>query len=113
MIEENVYICFGNSIKTLRKKHKFTQTQLAHYLGINQTSLVHYENANRKIPLDIAVKIANFFNVSIDSLLMNCTFNEKHLKNWTDEFNNVVFTKEEITELVNYGKYILFRREGF
>ena len=110
MTELNIYKCFGSRIKTLRKKRKITQSELAEHLGLSPTALVNYENGNRKIPLDVAIRIAAFFNVSLDSLLMIHYRKPEDSAHWNDEFKDIVFRPHEINELINFGKYIVFKR---
>lgn len=101
--EENFYKHFGSRLKTLRKNNKITQTELAYHLGIKQTTLVNYENANRKIPLYIAVKIAGYFNVSLDSIISNNLQADS-------EFKHIIFTENETNEINEYVKYVLHKR---
>ena len=108
--EINFYEYFGSRIKILRKKRKVTQQELAKHLEISPTALVNYENGNRKIPLDIAIKIAGFFRVSIDSIVMIHYKSLKDTDQWNNEFKETVFRPHEINELISYAKYILFKR---
>ena len=110
MDDINFYQYFGSRIKLLRKNRKVTQQELAQHLKISPTALVNYENGNRKIPLDIAVKIAAFFKVSIDSIIMIHHTSKEVNEQWTKEFKEYVFRPHEISELVNYAKYILHKR---
>ncbi len=110
MIDENFYNYFGSRLKVLRKTNKITQVELSDHLGINPTTLVNYENGNRKIPLDVATRIAAFFNVGLDSITAGYCNQNEALKSWNSEFCDIVFDPEEIDELINYGKYILYKR---
>ena len=56
-------------IRHLREDSDLSQTQLAQILNLSQRSLSHYENGTREIPTGILIKIANYFNCSIDYLL--------------------------------------------
>ena len=56
-------------IKDLRTDSDLTQTQLSHELHISQRAYSHYENGSRDIPTDILIRLAEFYNVSIDFLL--------------------------------------------
>lgn len=56
-------------IKNLREDNDLTQTQLAKQLNISQRAYSHYESGDRKIPLDILIGLADYFNCSIDFLL--------------------------------------------
>ncbi|MBQ8229801.1 MAG: helix-turn-helix transcriptional regulator [Clostridia bacterium] len=52
-----------------RKLNKVTQRQLAEYLQITQPSYIRYENGSAEPNLDKLVKIADYFDVSVDYLL--------------------------------------------
>ncbi len=56
-------------IRDLREDADLTQTQLSAYLNISQRAYSHYENGSRDIPTDILIRIADYYNVSIDYLL--------------------------------------------
>lgn len=52
-----------------RKLNKVTQRQLAEYLQIAQPSYIRYENGSAEPNLETLVKIADYFDVSVDYLL--------------------------------------------
>ena len=52
-----------------RKLNKITQRQLAEYLQIAQPSYIRYENGSAEPNLETLVKIADYFDVSVDYLL--------------------------------------------
>ena len=52
-----------------RKLNKATQRQLAEYLQIAQPSYIRYENGSAEPNLETLVKIADYFDVSVDYLL--------------------------------------------
>ena len=56
-------------IKDLREDSDISQKQLADVLGISQRAYSHYENGTRKIPLDIMLSLADYYNCSTDYLL--------------------------------------------
>lgn len=56
-------------IKDLRTDLDLTQTQLSDALHISQRAYSHYENGSRDIPTDILIRLAEYYNVSIDYLL--------------------------------------------
>ena len=66
MIEK--YIKFPR-IKYMREDHDLKQQNIADYLGCTQSAYAHYELGNREIPLDIIIKLARFYNTSVDYLL--------------------------------------------
>lgn len=68
-------------IKNLREDADLTQMQLAKKLNITQMALSHYETGRRGIPIDILIKIADYFNCSIDYLLKRTDIKELAQKN--------------------------------
>ncbi|APA01586.1 helix-turn-helix domain-containing protein [Bacillus velezensis] len=59
----------GKRITSLRKKANLTQEQLATKLNITRSALSQYELGTRNPDYDLLIKIADFFDVSIDYLL--------------------------------------------
>ncbi|KGG81087.1 hypothetical protein Y919_02725 [Caloranaerobacter azorensis H53214] len=59
----------GTRIRELRKSYKLTQFELAEKLNIAQSTIGMIETNKREPSNELLVKIANFFNVSIDYLL--------------------------------------------
>lgn len=56
-------------IRSLREDKDITQSQLAKYLNIHQTTYSDYELGNINIPIPILIKIADFYNTSLDYLV--------------------------------------------
>ncbi len=53
-------------IKNLRVDHDLKQIELANYLGVSQNTYSDYELGKINVPIDILIKIANYYNVSLD-----------------------------------------------
>ncbi len=58
-----------NNLKKLRKSKGLTQTEIAQFIGITQNSYSYWENDKVKIDNASIVKLADFFEVSVDYLL--------------------------------------------
>lgn len=56
-------------IRSLREDLDMNQTQIAKVLGMSQTGYSKYETGENDIPTSILIKLARFYNVSIDYLL--------------------------------------------
>ncbi|MBQ7295222.1 MAG: helix-turn-helix transcriptional regulator [Clostridia bacterium] len=56
-------------IRDLREDRDLSQNDIADYLKCTQSCYSHYENGQRDIPTDALIKLADFYNVSIDYLL--------------------------------------------
>ena len=56
-------------IRDLREDRDMNQTQVARMLGISQTGYSKYETGENDIPTAVLIKLARFYNTSIDYLL--------------------------------------------
>ena len=57
------------NIRNLREDHDKTQKELADYLNIKQTTYSKYELGKINIPVEVFIKLADFYNVSVYYLL--------------------------------------------
>ena len=66
---------FGERLKRLRKERDVTQATLAEYLGVVSSAVGKYETIENSYPsVEALIKISEFFNVSIDYLLLGTSF---------------------------------------
>ncbi len=56
-------------LKELRKSKKISQLKLAMDLNMNQNTISRYETGEREPGINELIKIADYFDVSIDYLL--------------------------------------------
>ena len=56
-------------LKTLRKKNRITQKELAEALHIPQTSVSKYERGESEPDLEMIIKMSDFFGVTIDEFV--------------------------------------------
>ena len=56
-------------LKSLRKQKKLTQRNIAEIFHISQTSVSKYEREEAVPDLELIVKMADFFGVSLDEFL--------------------------------------------
>ncbi|MGN1418897.1 MAG: helix-turn-helix domain-containing protein [Acutalibacteraceae bacterium] len=56
-------------LKEIRKNRGITQLKLAMDLNISQNSISRYETGEREADYDTLIRIADYFNVSLDYLL--------------------------------------------
>lgn len=57
------------NIRNLREDNDKTQKELAAYLHIKQTTYSKYELGKINIPVEVFIKLADYYNVSVDYLL--------------------------------------------
>ncbi len=65
-------------IRDLREDSDLTQEQLCRRLYMHKTTYTNYEQGKHTVPLDFAVTIADFYDVSIDYIL--CRTNNPHIE---------------------------------
>lgn len=58
----------GEVLRKYRTGHGYTQKKVADYLGIDRTTYTKYETV-RKPELEVIMKLAAFYDVSVDSFL--------------------------------------------
>ena len=119
-------IDIGNKIKRLREANNLTRIEMSKELDIDVSSLANFETGVSKVPIDILIKYATYFNVSLDDLVgihiksddnnfegaissKNFHFAEQY-KKWKDELGTINFTNEELDEIINFVKYIISKR---
>ena len=56
-------------IKNLREDSDLTQEYLAKILNISQVAYSYYELNKRSVPVEVLIKLANFYQTSVDYLL--------------------------------------------
>lgn len=59
---------FGEMLRELREEHRLTQTDLANKLHISSSSISAYEIGASLPPMERALELADFFEVSLDYL---------------------------------------------
>lgn len=93
-----------NRIKDLRNDKDMKQSELCKIIGVSQTTLSDYETEKTEPPTLIWLKLADFFNVSIDFLMgrSNNPSNEDFTKGMSEE---------EIKELKKYKELLKIKRK--
>lgn len=56
-------------IRDLREDNDLNQTQVAKILGMSQTGYSKYETGENDLPTSVLIKLAQFYNTSIDYIL--------------------------------------------
>lgn len=60
---------FASRLKELRKEKGLTLEQLGKDIGTTKATISNFENEQRKPSLDMIIKLADYFQVSIDYLV--------------------------------------------
>lgn len=56
-------------LKDMREDRDLTQRELADYLRISQNTYSQYENGKRQLPIELLIRLADFFHTSTDYIL--------------------------------------------
>lgn len=62
-------MCMNLRIRDLREDADLTQKQVAQMLLCDQSLYSKYERGERALPLELAVRLADFYGVSLDYLV--------------------------------------------
>ena len=84
-------------LKRLRSEKKITQEQLGKAIGVSQQAVNSYENTETQPDFNTLVKIADYFNVTVDYLLGHESHNELPA-----EIRKYSFGQEEIELISEY-----------
>lgn len=58
-----------DNIRNLREDNDKLQVELAAYLNVKQTTYSKYELGKINVPIDVLIKLADFYDVSVDYLV--------------------------------------------
>lgn len=99
---------FANRVKQLRKQKNLTGEQLGKILGITKTGISYWENGKTVPDNEMLLKLADFFNVSIDYLLGNTDIDTKIDKSsyYGDYDEAVEYLKDKPERLDIYKRII-------
>ncbi len=67
-------------IRDLREDRDKNQTEIAKMLGMSQTGYSKYETGENDIPTQILIKLARFYDTSVDYLLGETDCTERYPK---------------------------------
>ncbi len=93
-----MYTSFGDRIILLRKKKKLTQEQLASKIGITAKELAGYEGDTAFPPFNVAVKIADVLDISLDFLA--CRIDEQVDLKWLSLAQDIQAMSKESQHVV-------------
>lgn len=92
-------------LKMLREELSLTQSQLAQQLGIATSSISQYESGDRIPSDDIKIKLAKFFDVSLDFLLGLSDIRNPYVFFTLSEYFNSL-SEDEINDVIKYAMFI-------
>ncbi|MCT2534469.1 helix-turn-helix domain-containing protein [Aquibacillus koreensis] len=95
----------GERIRSLRKKQKLSQEELAHLAAIHPTYIGQLERGEKNVTIDTLEKITNALNISLEELFRFSGLNKdvdgaivqlnKHLSEFSDQ------DRETLLDMIN------------
>ena len=71
MREEDFWSKLSYTLRWYRESAELTQKDVASKIGVTESAYRSYELGDRKIPVDLLVKLAAIYRVSVDVLIGN------------------------------------------
>lgn len=100
----------GNRLKELRESLDYSVDEFAKLLEVHRSSIYRYEGGNeleqRDVPISLAIKISQKFNISLDWLAGNS--NTMYINQTSSKLTEVYESLSESgkNELFNYATYL-------
>lgn len=98
----------------IRERKNLTQKEIAVALNITQQGYSAYETGTVIPPLEVVVELANIYEISIDELIYGDKYlkEDKILYSLSNEvIKNVLEDKNQREALVDYARYLLYKKE--
>lgn len=110
---------FGDRLKKARKAKKLTQDQVAKIVGIDFTTISKYENDHSEPDYETLKRLAQIYEVSIDSLLGKETpaaqeliesldlSDEELLEKYNFNYKGEDLTPELVKKILSYVRFVV------
>ena len=105
---------FGKRLRMLRERKGFTKKKMSEELQMPYTTYLHYEDGTNQPNNEVLVKIAEYFEISIDWLLdykpknKNSPVINKQWEVFEKKLN--LFSIEELNKLDSYIEFLIWER---
>lgn len=87
----NINSSFASTLKQLRINKKLTQEELSKEINVSTSTIGMYETSKREPNFEILKKISNFFNISLDNLILGEKSNNS--ESFKDYIKNIRLSK--------------------
>ena len=100
MREEDFWSKLSYSLRLYRESAELTQKDVASKIGVSESAYRSYELGDRKIPVDLLVKLAAVYRVSVDVLIGNSEpANEPTIVSGN-------FTQDQSEKIIKYAELV-------
>ena len=97
---------FSKNLAYLRQVKNLSKRDLAQKTGISEMAIGYYERGKRNPTLENLIKIADFFDISIDRLIRADVANEKVIEKNFEKNKGAEFFKELLITLAETMKQV-------
>ena len=109
------YVSIGIKIRELRKKHKWTQDNLAEVAMVEPSNISHIERGATKVSLPTLVRLANALGSSLDEIVYGSIIVNDHISN--KKINELLedMSASELmamVEIISHAKGVLRKYSG-
>lgn len=87
-VKKDSGFCLSENLRSLRKRMKWSQEELADKVGLNRGNIASYENGSAEPRICNLVKIAHLFNISVFDLTHNNLKEDSSLEQATSRQHN-------------------------
>lgn len=94
----------GNNLKEYREKIGYTQDHIAGLLGVDRSTISHYETAEREISMLHLQHYSDLFGVDIQDLIEESK--ETHKANLAFAFRSEGIKQEDIQSIASFQKVV-------
>ena len=114
-------VVIGKRLRIIRESLRYTQAEIAHFLGVARTTYVSIESGARPLRHEELKKLAKIFDVSINSITRDSavyvdliprfrqiTLNDSEKENAVATLNKLVSAEVELENLLGIGREIQF-----
>ncbi len=107
---------FNKRLKTLRQRHRLTQSELATILELKPTAISNYESSRNEPSFSKLIALAQYFDVSCDYLLgisdSYLPIGGEVLDRDIVEFFQLYqqLSAEHVVQLADYAKYLIYKQ---
>jgi len=98
---KKIKIIIGEKIKKLREERNITQKELSEFIGVSKESISQYERGVQTPKPQTLIKLANYFNVSIDYILGRVDIKNSFM---IEEYKSESLDENTIDKIINILK---------
>lgn len=94
----------GSNLLEFRKRHGFTQDNIAEFLGVDRSLISHYESGSREISFVHLKKLSHLFNIEAEDLLEK----DAHLRdlNYAFAFRNTGMESMDLKSIAEFQRVV-------